>query len=454
MRILVVDDERISRATTIRQLNDVGFSAQAADNAFVALECLEESDWDVVITDLRMPTMSGMDLLSQVRESYPGIDVLVMTAFGSVESAVDALHQGAADYLTKPFPFGELHARLERLREIRTIRAQLASLRQAVGSESGFHGIVGRCREMREVYERITRFARHVAPVLVNGETGTGKDLVARALHAEGDREHGRFITVACGTIPRELAESELFGHERGSFTGASKRRLGHFEQANGGTLLLDDVDDLPLDLQVKLLRVLQDGAFTRVGGDSDVKVDVRVVATTKVDLRAATAEGRFRDDLYYRLRGLEIRLPPLRERGDDVLLLARHFLQVSGGEQAPRLSPQTAEVLRHHNWPGNARELQRAMEAAAIICDSGRIEPGHLPFDLRQVGPMAGPERLFQLHMEGRDEVDFQRVVREFEDELIDWSLRRSGGQQAPAAALLRLPRTTLQSKLAKRVR
>ncbi len=454
MRVLVVDDEMISRRTTARQLAAIGIMADAVDSAAAALQRLSESAWDVVLTDVQMPHMNGLELLGRIQTEHPGVDVIVMTAYGSVETAVAAMQQGAADYLTKPFPFAELHARLTKLREIRCVRRELAELRAAIHSDSETFGLVGRSPSMLRVYERIHLFAQHDAPILVIGETGTGKEVVARALHRHGPRASRPFVTVPCGAIPRELAESELFGHEKGSFTGAVKRRAGLFEQAHGGTLLLDDVDDLPLDLQVKLLRVLQEGRFTRVGGDSEVVVDVRVVATTKVTLRDAVASGKFREDVYYRLRGLELRLPPLRDRGDDALLLARYFLDKLAGQRGfepMTLSAAAMGCLRRYSWPGNVRELRRTVEAAVVVCAAGDILPEHLPDDLQDAQQGNG-DGLFSLHLGACHDVVFQDVVHHFEDALIDWAMAQAAGQQGKAAELLGLPRTTLQSKLARR--
>jgi DNA-binding NtrC family response regulator len=454
MRVLVADDERISRYTTARQLTAAGFVAQAVESAAAALECLETSDWDVLLTDLRMPEVDGLELLRNVRERYPGVDVLVMTAFGTVETAVDAMRQGAADYLTKPFPFSELHARLFKLRENRAVRRELAALRMVVGADVSGMGLVGQCRAIREVGERIRMFAPHDAPVLIQGETGTGKEIVARALHNGGPRARRPFVAVPCGAIPRELAESTLFGHEKGAFTGAARRREGVFEQADGGTLLLDDVDDLPLDVQVKLLRVLQENKITRVGGDGEHAVDVRVVATTKIALREAVAVGRFREDAYFRLRGLELRLPPLRERPGDVLLLAQHFLTTAAartGMQPATVSTAAAEILDGYPWPGNVRELRRTIESAQVMAAGGIIEAWHLPEDLRAATgrPRGAP---FSLNLLPGVPIAMQELVHSFEEALVDWALTQSDGQQAGAADLLKLPRSTLQSKLALR--
>ena len=452
LRVLVVDDDRISRRATLRQLQDAGYLADAVENAFQALERLEAQSWDVVVTDLRMPMMDGVALLREIKKKYPSTDVILMTAYGTVETAVAAMQEGAADYLEKPFPVHELDLRLKKLWELREAHAEVNALKAILDEEQSCFGlVVGRSPVMRSACDSIGIFAKHDAPVLITGETGTGKELVARALHREGPRARGPFIPVACGTIPRELAESELFGHEKGSFTGATQRRRGSFERADTGTLLLDDVDDLPLEIQVKLLRVLQEGTFRRVGGSEEITVDVRVVATSKLPLDAAAKSGRFRDDLFYRLRGLEIHLPPLRERGDDVLLLAEHFLRILAAREAgpvKTLSLEAAACLRRYRWPGNVRELRRAMESASVLCRNSEIRPEHLPEYLRdENGGFEG--RLFSLHLGPNNAVHFNDVVEDFESALIQWALRRAGGQQTHAAEILGIPRTTLQSKL-----
>ncbi len=447
LRVLVVDDEKLSRQTMVAQLLAAGVTAEACENAFVAAKRLDEAPWDVVVTDLRMPGQDGLTFLSETKRRHPDVDVIVMTAYGTVETAVQAMHGGAADYVTKPFSFPELELRLTRLRASRDARVELARLRALLGQDDS-HGILGRSPGIAKVRERIHLFAASAAPVLVQGETGTGKELVARAMHEQGPRREGPFVPVACGAIPAELAESELFGHEKGAFTGAVQRHRGCFEQASGGTLLLDDVDDLPLDIQVKLLRVLQDGTFKRVGGAEQLAVDVRVVATTKVDLARAVESGRFREDLFYRLRGLEVHLPPLRERGDDVLLLAQQFLDAlaaKAGSSPRHLTVETSQRLREYAWPGNVRELWRVMESAMTLARGDEILREHLPDFL--VTPV--PPRLVSLRLDAVDAVDLPAVVEELERELVSWALRKAGGNQSRAAELLNVPRTTLQSKL-----
>ena len=422
------------------------------ENAYTALDRLAEGPWDVALTDLRMPGMDGLELMREVRARYPDVEIIVMTAYGTVQTAVSAMRQGAADYLTKPFSFAELDLRLKRIEQLNDSRRELSRLRAMLGEGGAAYGIVGRSSAMRTVLERLPPFAASSAPVLVTGETGTGKELIARALHEAGPRRRGPFVAVACGAIPNDLAESELFGHEKGAFTGAMSRHRGFFEQATGGTLLLDDVDDLPLDIQVKLLRVLQEGTFRRVGGTEDVKVDVRVVATTKVCLDAAVQQGRFRQDLFYRLRGLDIVLPPLRQRGDDALLLAQQFLNVlagRSGEPAKVLSPEVAAAMRRYAWPGNVRELWRVVESCVVLCRGQEIRVEHMPAFL---AAEAAPARLYAIDLESQEAVRLTELVEQFEDEVVQWALRQSNGQQARAAEMLGIPRTTLQSKLGRR--
>jgi DNA-binding NtrC family response regulator len=452
LRVMVVDDERISRHTTVQQLEQAGYAAAAAENAYVALERLGAGGWDVALVDLRMPGMNGLELLQELRARHPSVEVIVMTAHGTVQTAVAAMRQGAVDYLTKPFCFDELHLRLKRIEELGASRQELSRLRAILGEGASSYGIVGRSAAIRTVLDRIPLFAASQAPVLVTGETGTGKELVARAVHEAGPRRSGPFVAVACGAIPTDLAESELFGHERGAFTGAIARHRGVFEQATGGTLLLDDIDDLPTDIQVKLLRVLQEGTLRRVGGVDETAVDVRVVATTKMRLDDEVQQGRFRQDLFYRLRGLEVVLPPLRQRGDDVLLLAQHFVNVlasQSGEGAKLISPDALTAMRRYGWPGNVRELGRVVESCLVLCRGPEVGIDHLP---TFVAEGDGAVRPYVLHLQNPKSFRLAELVEQFEDDVIQWALAQASGQQARAADLLGVPRTTLQSKLGRR--
>ncbi|NOY92757.1 MAG: sigma-54-dependent Fis family transcriptional regulator [Deltaproteobacteria bacterium] len=449
LRILVVDDERISRHTTVRQLEDAGYRAQAASDGREGLEMLDAQAFDVILTDLRMPGMSGIELLTNIKERAPEVEVILMTAYATVETAVAAMQGGAVDFLSKPFAFAELELRLRRIAELADSRREVSRLR-ALLKRTTMPGLVGQSRAMVQVGERISLFADNVVPVLITGETGTGKEVVSRMIHHAGSRRSRSFVPLACGAIPKELAEAELFGHEKGAFTGASQRHRGCFERADRGTLLLDDIDDLPLELQAKLVRVLQEGTFARVGGDQPIRVDVRVVATTKVDLGEAVDAGRFRDDLYYRLRGLEIRLPRLRERGDDVMLLAQHFLSsISDSQGTPpkTLDRGAVAILRAHSWPGNVRELRRVIESAVALCrDGDTLTPAHLPDALTH---RRSPSAIFSLRLEGAERIALPELLRQFEDEAIQWAMRQAKGSQTHAAEMLGIPRTSLQSKI-----
>ncbi len=449
LRVLVVDDDRIVRTATAKQLEDAGYTVEVCESAQRALERLSDGCWDVVLSDLRMPGMDGLGLLEEIGEHHAGVETILMTAFGAVETAVRAMQAGASDYLVKPFHFDELEVRLRKLEEQRRTAAELEALRELIGTTQEMFGLMGRTQGIHAVRDRIRTFADHSAPVLILGETGTGKEVVARALHHAGKRSDGEFVAVGCGVIPRDLAESELFGHERGSFTGATQQRRGSFERASGGTLLLDDVDDLPLELQVKLLRVLQDGTFTRVGGAQELTTDARVIATTKSDLEHAVEDGEFRADLYYRLRGLEITLPPLRQRGDDVLLLANHFLALTSSEEggaAKTLSPEVAKVLMGYGWPGNVRELRRAVETMQVLCTGWEVGLEHMP-DFLSRTEQSG--QYFELSLGQHLSVPFNELLREFEARVFDWALTSAAGNQTEAARLLGIPRTTLQSRL-----
>jgi len=386
LRVMVVDDEKLSRIAMTRQLQEAGYESESFDNAYPALERLKSESWDVVLTDLRMPTMDGIRFLKAIKETSPDTEVLIMTAYGTVDTAVEAMRMGAMDYLTKPFQFPELEIRLQRLEKIIDDRNQLRSFRELSRNAGSFRNIVGASPVMKSLYEKIRVFGTNPAPVLITGETGTGKELVARALHEESGRK--AFEAVPCAAIPRELAESELFGHEKGAFTSAVERRRGRFEMAHRGTLFLDDVDDLPLEVQPKLLRTLQERRFQRVGGEQVIEVDARVIAASKKELFALTSEGRFREDLFYRLKVLTLNLPPLRERKEDLPLLAQYFLQglaKRNGAPPKALSPESTVRLMGHDWPGNIRELQGVIEYAHAEARGDLIESRHLPlFDSR----------------------------------------------------------------------
>ena len=386
-RILVVDDEASARSGLEKLLKHSGYLVDTAGDGAEALRVAAEHPPDVVVTDLRMPEMDGMQLLAKLHEQDPALPILVATAFGDVASAVAAMRAGAQDYLTKPIDFDALAVAIERALERRALIVEAENLRRQLRERDGegLQGLLGASSAMQKVYRTARQVAAARATVLITGESGTGKGELARAIHALSPRVKQPFVALHCAALPESLLESELFGHEKGSFTGADKRRIGRFEQAAGGTLFLDEIGDITPLTQVKLLRVLQEKTFERVGGNEAITVDVRVVAATNQDLSALVREGRFREDLFYRLNVVHLEMPPLRLRGADVVTLASHFLRkfseenhkpVDGFTEAAR-----AKILSYR-WPGNVRELENAVERAVVLCSGDKLDEGDLPFE------------------------------------------------------------------------
>ena len=393
-KVLVVDDELNARQTLVMLLQDVGHEVRDAADGFKALGVLQEG-WvpDIVLTDLRMPLMDGLELLGKLKELDAQLPCIVMTAFASVDTAVDAMKQGADDYLTKPLNFDAVEIVVARALERGSIKRELTRLRQAEGRERA-EEIIGRSAPMRRMLELIDQVADARATVLIQGESGTGKELVARRLHRKSDRGAGPFVALHCAALPETLLESELFGHEKGAFTGATARRKGRFEEADGGTLFLDEIGDISPTTQLKLLRVLQERRFERVGGNETVSVDVRIICATHRDIRKMVEEGEFREDLYYRLNVITIQVPPLRERRDDISLLTSHLvarLARDNGRQIEEVSPETVEILERYHWPGNVRELENVLERAVVLASEGVIEPRHLSEEIKHSKPSAG---------------------------------------------------------------
>src|SRR5690606_23305099 len=376
-RILVVDDQKNMRTTTGLLLRQAGHEVQEAASGEEALRLLECSNFDLLLTDLRMEPMSGTELLARALQIQPGLQVIVMTAFGSIDSAVEAMRLGATDYLSKPFQKVELEVRVAKALENRALRRQLDALAGAFREKFGLGNIVGSSAPMREVIGRILRVAPTDATVLITGESGTGKELVARAIHAASRRAHMPFVPVNCAAIAPSLLESELFGHAKGAFTGAVRARQGLYEEADGGTLFLDEIGETDTSFQAKLLRALQEQEIRRVGESRPIHVNVRVVAATNQDLPQAIAERRFREDLYYRLNVMSIRLPPLRERMADVPLLAQHFLDEFNREHRMEkfFADSAIEKLLSYDYPGTVRELRILVQQAALLSQSDRIE-------------------------------------------------------------------------------
>jgi two-component system, NtrC family, response regulator HydG len=394
--VLVVDDEPGARAALKGLLVTQGFEVDVAGDGSAALERLAELPPHVVVTDLDMPVMSGLQLLGELRERDIDLPVIVVTSAAEVRSAVDAMRAGATDYLTKPVDFDELLMAITRAIEQRDVRIENENLRRQIREQNGdgLQGLLGTSRAMQQIY----RVARQVAPsratVLISGESGTGKGEFARAVHALSPRAAKPFVPVHCAALAESLLESELFGHEKGSFTGAERRRIGKFEQAHEGTIFLDEIGEIPATTQIKLLTVLQDRKFERVGGNDTVKVDVRVMAATNRDLEADVAAGRFREDLFYRLNVVRVTMPPLRERGGDVLALAGHFLERFAREnhkQVSGFSDRAKTKVRAHRWPGNVRELENAMERAVVMCEGDLVGEEHLPFGTTTADSLEG---------------------------------------------------------------
>jgi two-component system response regulator HydG len=387
-RVLVVDDEPSIRSELGKLLAREGYAVESAADGPGALALASERPPDVVVTDLMMPQMDGVTLLRKLREQDPDLPVIVVTASSDVGSAVRAMHAGAEDYLTKPVDVDALVIAVDRANERRELRAEAANLRQQLRERDGegLDGLIGASVAMQKVYRVARQVAGARATVLITGESGTGKGELARAIHNKGPRASGPFVTLHCSALTESLLESELFGHEKGSFTGAEKRRIGRFEQAHGGTLFLDEVGEIPRAMQVKLLRVLQEKVFERVGGNESIEVDVRLVAATNRDLAEDVQSGRFREDLYYRLKVVHVEMPPLRLRGSDAQVLAEHFLRRFAQENHKRIesfSDQARAKIIGHRWPGNVRELENAIERAVVLCESDRIEEQDLPVDV-----------------------------------------------------------------------
>ncbi|HEX7084757.1 MAG TPA: sigma-54 dependent transcriptional regulator [Vicinamibacterales bacterium] len=450
VHLLLVEDEAPLRAAIAERLSDAGYLVVQAESGEQALEALNEFAFDVVVTDLRLPGVDGTRVVEAAIARYPDIIAIVVTGYGTVRDAVEVIKRGAADFVTKPFQFDELRHALETALEARRLRSENAWLREQLERRYSFESIIGRSRAMQDLFQTLETVARTASTILITGETGTGKELVARAIHHASPRRAHRFVAINCSAIPENLLEAELFGHVRGAFTGAVGSRQGRLEQANRGTLFLDEVGTMGMPLQMKLLRVLQEREFERVGDSQTIKVDVRVIAATNADLAKMVAEGTFREDLYYRLNVIPVKLPPLRERREDIPLLVQHFVQKFCTElQRPvmTVSQSAMRCLMQYAWPGNVRQLENAMErAVALSGQRSQIEVSDLPPDVQQADESA--EMLPGLALPDGG-LDFERFIARIEREVIRRALERTGGNKAAAAQVLNLKRTTLVEKL-----
>jgi DNA-binding NtrC family response regulator len=445
VRVLLADDERSIAITLADDLKRAGHKVRVANDGGAALAAVGEEAFDVVVTDIQMPGATGIQLLEAVKARTPATEVVIITGYATIESAVDAIRKGAFDYIRKPFENDEILVALRKIEEIRKLKDENERLRAELGRETGLEGLVGRSPAMLRVVERIRTLADRDARVLITGESGTGKERVAKAIHDTSRRRGGPFVPLACAAIPHPLLESEIFGHERGAFTDAKERKAGRFERANGGTLFLDDIDDMPLETQVKLLRVLQEGVVEPLGAQKGLPVDVRVIAATKVDLAGAVEDGEFREDLFYRLNVVPVDLPPLREREGDVPLLVQHFLQRFGKGRTYTLPPEVMAELVAYRWPGNVRELENAVERAVALSGSDGVLAREALLDgaLRRRKKSSGDD--------GSDApmVALREVVRDAEKSHIRRVLSGCDGHRAKAAQVLGISRKNLWEKM-----
>lgn len=437
--VLIVDDENSTRTLCRDVVAETGMRTRLASTTEQALEILDQFPVDILITDLKVPDIGGLELLKRVRESYPQTAVIVLTQYGTIESAVEATRMGAADYVTKPFHIPELRTKLDRVVRTLELDQENRLLREQLRTRPGFGGLIGLSPKMQRVYQLIEKVSQHSYPVLILGESGTGKGLVARSIHFSGPRKAKPIVPVDCSALVPTLIESELFGYVKGAFTGALHTRQGLMEVANGGTLFLDEIGDLPIDLQAKLLRALQEKEIRPVGSTDRVPITVRIIAATNRDLESTVRQGGFRQDLYFRLNVVQIKLPPLRERKGDIPLLVNSFLEkFSGPDDKPRtISEDAMGRLMAHDWPGNVRELENAVERAVALGSGPILHVGDLPSSLQH----GTGERL--LH---NDEL---LPLEELERRAILRALRESGGDKLAAARLLGIGKTTLYRKL-----
>jgi DNA-binding NtrC family response regulator len=448
IKILLVDDEEPSREALLILLQRAGYRLTGCGSGNEALELLASDSFDLVITDLFLPDLTGIDILKKVKELSPVMEVILITGHASAESAVRAMKEGAFDYITKPLNIDELRIIIDKALEKQRLLTENVYLKKQLRDRYEFANIIGNSPAMQKVFSRMVKIIKTDSTVLVLGESGTGKELIAKAIHSNGPRRDKPFIAVHCGAIPENLLESELFGHTKGSFTGAIRDKVGKFEAANHGTIFLDEIGTLPMHLQIKLLRVLQEEEVERVGSNKPVKLDVRVISATNADLAEEVKKGNFRDDLYYRLNVIPVTLPPLRQRIEDILPLIRHFLAKyckAMGRSTMSVSKEALEALESYPWPGNVRELENVVERTVALADGDLITPAELPgsiakaFGTREEGPPKVTEQ----------GIDLARTVAEIEKRMIVEALTLASGVKARAAALLKLNRTTLVEKM-----
>lgn len=439
-RILLVEDEEKLRRALELHLRSLGFEVTVAPTAEEALSAIDRSD--LILSDLRLPGMDGVEFLSRVRLTNSVSPVILMTAYGTVESAVEAMRKGASDFLTKPFSLDHLSSVVERALEMRALRDENRKLREELGKRYDMEHIIGRSAPMQEVFQLVMRVAQAKSTVLIAGESGVGKDLIARAIHFHSPRRDRPFVKINCTAIPENLMESELFGYEKGAFTGAATAKPGKFEDANTGTVFLDEIGDVTPAVQVKLLRVLQEREFERLGSNKTIGIDVRVIAATNQDLRAALEQGTFREDLFYRLNVVPINMPPLRKRKEDIPYLAEYFLAKyakESGRHIESLGDEALQLLESHYWPGNVRELENVIERAVVLSHGKVLTTADIRIDDVRKGPMTADDLFLPPGM----------TLDEYEKWLVTEALRRSKGNKSQAARLLGITRNAFRYRL-----
>jgi two-component system response regulator HydG len=446
--VLVVDDDEGHLSVVKTVIKSWGYDVEGADDGTKAVEKAKERPFDLIVMDIRMAEMSGIEALKVIKEYNPAIPILIMTAYSSVESAVEALKEGAYDYLTKPLDFDVLKLTLERALDHTSLRVENLELKKKLRSSHDLTNIIGKSQPMKELIEMVAMVAPSEATALITGESGTGKELIARSIHYNSSRKEGPLVTVNCAALTETLLESELFGHEKGAFTGADRRREGRFMQANKGTIFLDEIGEMSSVMQAKLLRVIQDREIQRVGSDFTLKVDVRILAATNRELQEDVSAGKFREDLYYRLNVVTIRVPPLRERVEDIPLLAQHFLETYARKNKKRIkgfTPLAMDMFLKYDWPGNVRELENAMERAVILGPGDYITEKELPLSITKAYPHA--EEIDRPPTVDRE----PQSLEEAEKEAVLTALEAAGGNKSETARVLGITRKTLHKKLQK---
>jgi two-component system response regulator AtoC len=447
-RVLIVDDEKNMRHMLQVMLNKAGYNAETAADGAEGLDLMEKNDFDFILCDLRMPNMDGMTFLKKSRETYPEQTFIMMSAYGTIDTALEAMKIGAYDYISKPFKQDEVLLTLKKAEERERLKRENIKLQdkiKKIEQKYSFGNIVARSEAMAQVFDLVEKVADHKTTVLITGESGTGKELIAKAIHSNGGRASATMVSINCGGIPENLLESELFGYKKGAFTDATKNKLGRFEEADGGTIFLDEIGELPLALQVKLLRVLQEEEITPLGSTGSKKIDVRVIAATSKDLYWEVEENRFREDLFYRINVMKIHLPPLRERRGDIPLLIGYFIDLFNKKLTKSiegLSSEAMPILMGYSWPGNIRELENVMERAVLLSKGRWVTPADLP-------PSVTSDQRVPLSVSPEDTLSIKKASKRLERDLIQKALELTGGNRTKATKILEISRPMLISKI-----